>query len=92
MGRFGSTCRAMASGQNMLKTLLFGRSDCLVLGPLRSDGAPSSDGAPKDDSASSWRNLGVRGGDGGSDLKTGRSELVDQTAVSRSNSSGWRGT
>lgn len=70
----------------MLNTLFFGRMDILVLGPLISDVAPSSEAAPKQDSTSSWRSFGVSGGDGGSDLKTGGSELVDQTAVWASNS------
>src|SRR5688572_5445627 len=79
MGRAGSACSAMASGQKMLKTPLRGRSDwrrapLLLLLP------------PTVDSVSSGAILGVSGGDGGSDWNVGSSELVDQMAVRLSNS------
>jgi len=80
MGRAGSAWRAMASGQKMLKTLFLGRRDWRG---LVSEGSVSLSS-----SSSSGESLGVSGGEGGSDWKVGRSELVDQMAVRLSKSTG----
>ena len=74
----------MASGQNMLKTLFFGRSKPVTCAPPP---PPTSDGAPPYvDSMSSTTSSGVRGGDGGSDWNFGTGDVVDQMAVSLSSS------